>query len=82
MPRPSDDYYRNLPAKIGPVLSEVQYKEVEELGLLVDRDDQVSQDMSHGDDSRRSQGCAPQLAWHAASVGQVHSRLRGEFRCG
>lgn len=41
MPRPSDDYYRNLPAKIGQVLTAEQYQEVEELGLLVDKDDQV-----------------------------------------
>jgi 4-hydroxyphenylpyruvate dioxygenase len=40
MPRPSDDYYRKLPQKIGDVLSPQQYKEVEELGLLVDKDDQ------------------------------------------
>lgn len=32
---------RNLPAKIGDVLTAEQYREVEELGLLVDRDDQV-----------------------------------------
>ncbi len=41
MPRPSDKYYRDLPGKIGPILSPEQYKEVEELGLLVDKDDQV-----------------------------------------
>lgn len=82
MPRPSDEYYRKLPQKIGNVLSPgqvgpawplrqhcgsrggvwrqhtckntacvaqfdcprpLQYKEVEELGLLVDKDDQVRQ---------------------------------------
>ena len=32
---------RNLPAKIGDVLTPEQYKEVEELGILVDKDDQV-----------------------------------------
>ncbi|KAL4451461.1 hypothetical protein ABPG75_007123 [Micractinium tetrahymenae] len=40
MPRPSDDYYRKLPERIGNVLTPQQYKEVEELGLLVDKDDQ------------------------------------------
>lgn len=40
MPRPSDDYYRKLPQKIGDILSEEQYKAIEELGILADRDDQ------------------------------------------
>ncbi|GAB4822862.1 hypothetical protein N2152v2_009908 [Parachlorella kessleri] len=40
MPWPEGDYYRQLPARIGKVLSEEQYKAVEELGLLVDADDQ------------------------------------------
>lgn len=40
MPRPSDSYYRNLSKKVGDSLTEEQYKEVEELGLLVDKDDQ------------------------------------------
>ncbi|EFN58665.1 hypothetical protein CHLNCDRAFT_20078 [Chlorella variabilis] len=40
MPRPSPDYYRKLPARIGSLLTAQQYKDVEELGLLVDKDDQ------------------------------------------
>jgi len=40
MPRPSESYYRNLPKKVGDSLTPEQYKEVEELGLLVDKDDQ------------------------------------------
>jgi len=40
MPRPSEDYFKNLPNKIGDSLTPEQYKEVEELGLLVDKDDQ------------------------------------------
>eukprot|EP00736_Rhodelphis_marinus_P006274 Rmarinus@m.4843 len=40
MPRASDAYYKNLPNKIGDVLTPEMYKEVEELGLLVDKDDQ------------------------------------------
>lgn len=40
MPRASDDYYRNLPARIGDVLTREQYEMVEELGLLADKDDQ------------------------------------------
>ena len=40
MPRPSDKYYRELPAKIGEALTPEQYKEAERLGALVDRDDQ------------------------------------------
>ncbi|KAG2483092.1 hypothetical protein HYH03_018030 [Edaphochlamys debaryana] len=40
MPKPSDKYYRNLPKKIGDVLTPEQYKECEELGILVDKDDQ------------------------------------------
>ncbi|KXZ47898.1 hypothetical protein GPECTOR_32g511 [Gonium pectorale] len=40
MPRPSDKYYRELPKKIGDTLTPEQYKEVEELGILADRDDQ------------------------------------------
>jgi 4-hydroxyphenylpyruvate dioxygenase len=40
MPAPSPSYYRELPARIGDVLTAEQYKEVEELGLLADKDDQ------------------------------------------
>eukprot|EP00210_Caulerpa_lentillifera_P006199 g5923.t1 len=40
MPRPSDEYYRRLPARIGNALSSEQYQAVEELGILVDKDDQ------------------------------------------
>lgn len=41
MPRPSDEYFKNLPAKIGlDIMNMQQYKECEELGILVDRDDQ------------------------------------------
>ncbi|KAK9817847.1 hypothetical protein WJX72_003032 [[Myrmecia] bisecta] len=40
MPRPSADYYKKLPAKVGNILTTEQYKEVEELGMLVDKDDQ------------------------------------------
>ncbi|CAL5218591.1 g286 [Coccomyxa viridis] len=40
MPPASDAYYRNLPEKIGDVLTPEQYKEVKELGILVDKDDQ------------------------------------------
>lgn len=41
MPRLEDEYYRSLPARIGDKLTPEQYKQVEELGLLVDADDQV-----------------------------------------
>jgi len=34
-------FCRKLPEKIGDVLTPEQYREVKELGLLVDRDDQV-----------------------------------------
>lgn len=40
MPSPSPDYYRQLPNRIGSLLTAQQYKDVEELGLLVDKDDQ------------------------------------------
>ena len=40
MPKPSDSYYKNLPNKIGDVLTPEQYKQCEELGILVDKDDQ------------------------------------------
>ena len=36
---------RQLPEKIGDLLSEEQYAMVEELGLLVDKDDQVQAPM-------------------------------------
>ncbi len=32
---------RKLPAKIGDALTPQQYKDVEELGILADKDDQV-----------------------------------------
>lgn len=38
MPRPSDKYYRNLPAKVGDSLTADEYKMCEELGILVDKD--------------------------------------------
>ena len=40
MPKPSHTYYQNLPKKIGCILSEKQYKMCDDLGILVDRDDQ------------------------------------------
>lgn len=40
MPRPSAAYYKGLPAKIGDVLTPAQFAEVEELGILADKDDQ------------------------------------------
>lgn len=40
MPRPSDKYYRNLPSKVGDALTAEQYALVEEMGVLVDVDDQ------------------------------------------
>ena len=36
-----DTVHRNLPDKIGDILTPEQYKAVEELGILVDKDDQV-----------------------------------------
>ncbi|CAK4066295.1 unnamed protein product [Aphanomyces euteiches] len=40
MPKPSDNYYKNLPNKIGDVFTPAQYEQIEQLGLLVDKDDQ------------------------------------------
>ncbi|KAG2324052.1 hypothetical protein Bca52824_006780 [Brassica carinata] len=40
MPSPPPTYYKNLKKRVGDVLSEEQIKECEELGILVDRDDQ------------------------------------------
>ncbi|KAM7490844.1 hypothetical protein LguiA_033765 [Lonicera macranthoides] len=40
MPAPPPTYYRNLKNRAGDVLSDEQIKECEELGILVDRDDQ------------------------------------------
>jgi len=40
MDRPSDEYYRELPNRLGDSLSPSQYKEVERLGILADKDDQ------------------------------------------
>eukprot|EP00242_Pyramimonas_sp_CCMP2087_P016785 CAMPEP_0198211876 /NCGR_PEP_ID=MMETSP1445-20131203/25394_1 /TAXON_ID=36898 /ORGANISM="Pyramimonas sp., Strain CCMP2087" /LENGTH=443 /DNA_ID=CAMNT_0043886227 /DNA_START=137 /DNA_END=1464 /DNA_ORIENTATION=- len=41
MPRPSDGYYERLPERVGKdTLTEAQFKECKELGILVDRDDQ------------------------------------------
>ena len=40
MPRPSDKYYKELRNKIGESLTEDQYLTCEELGILVDKDDQ------------------------------------------
>ncbi|KAM5580091.1 4-hydroxyphenylpyruvate dioxygenase [Rosa sericea] len=40
MPSPLPTYYRNLKKRAGDVLTDEQIKECEELGILVDRDDQ------------------------------------------
>lgn len=40
MPKPPATYYRNLPARVGGALSPAQMKQCEELGVLVDKDDQ------------------------------------------
>merc|ERR1719478_1820745 len=40
MDPPSDEYYRELPARIGDALTADEYVRVQELGLLVDKDDQ------------------------------------------
>ncbi|KAM1633988.1 hypothetical protein TB2_011939 [Malus domestica] len=40
MPAPPSTYYRNLKKRVGDVLTNEQIKECEELGILVDRDDQ------------------------------------------
>ena len=39
MPRPSDKYYRELPDKIGSSLTPEQYRMVEAMGILADKDD-------------------------------------------
>ncbi|KAL6041126.1 4-hydroxyphenylpyruvate dioxygenase [Balamuthia mandrillaris] len=40
MDSPGKGYYERLPARIGDILTPEQYKEVEELAILVDKDDQ------------------------------------------
>mmetsp|Transcript_41246 Transcript_41246/g.61047 ORF Transcript_41246/g.61047 Transcript_41246/m.61047 type:complete len:482 (-) Transcript_41246:1069-2514(-) len=40
MKRPSDAYYRELPERLGGKLTEQQYEELEELGILADADDE------------------------------------------
>nr|O23920.1 RecName: Full=4-hydroxyphenylpyruvate dioxygenase; AltName: Full=4-hydroxyphenylpyruvic acid oxidase; Short=4HPPD; Short=HPD; Short=HPPDase [Daucus carota]AAC49815.1 4-hydroxyphenylpyruvate dioxygenase [Daucus carota] len=40
MPSPPPTYYKNLKNRVGDVLSDEQIKECEDLGILVDRDDQ------------------------------------------
>lgn len=39
MPKPSKEYYATLPSRIGDGLTKDQYKKIEALGLLVDKDD-------------------------------------------
>ncbi|KAL2493705.1 phytoene desaturation 1 [Forsythia ovata] len=40
MPSPPPTYYKNLKSRAGDILTDEQIKECEELGILVDRDDQ------------------------------------------
>ena len=40
MPAPGARYYEQLPSKIGPYLTDKEFRMCEQLGLLVDRDDQ------------------------------------------
>jgi 4-hydroxyphenylpyruvate dioxygenase len=40
MKRPSDEYYRELPDRLGDKLTSTQYRELKELGILADSDDE------------------------------------------
>ncbi len=40
MPKPPPTYYKNMPKRVGSVLTEQQIKDCEQLGILVDKDDQ------------------------------------------
>ena len=40
MKRPSDEYYRELPDRLGDLLTSEQYQELEELGILADSDEE------------------------------------------
>jgi 4-hydroxyphenylpyruvate dioxygenase len=40
MPKPPPTYYKNLASRVGSVLTEEQIKQCDELGILVDKDDQ------------------------------------------
>ncbi|GAX28478.1 4-hydroxyphenylpyruvate dioxygenase [Fistulifera solaris] len=40
MKRPSDEYYKELPSRLGDKLTEKQYSKLEELGILADADDE------------------------------------------
>eukprot|EP00529_Nitzschia_sp_RCC80_P018881 CAMPEP_0113505324 /NCGR_PEP_ID=MMETSP0014_2-20120614/35247_1 /TAXON_ID=2857 /ORGANISM="Nitzschia sp." /LENGTH=507 /DNA_ID=CAMNT_0000400611 /DNA_START=25 /DNA_END=1545 /DNA_ORIENTATION=- /assembly_acc=CAM_ASM_000159 len=40
MKRPSDEYYKELPDRLGDQLTPSQYEELEELGILADADDE------------------------------------------
>lgn len=40
MERPSQNYYQTLPERIGHVLTQQQYEDIEKLGILADKDDQ------------------------------------------
>lgn len=40
MKRPSDEYYRELPDRLGDQLTAAQYEELEELSILADADDE------------------------------------------
>ncbi|KAG7344626.1 4-hydroxyphenylpyruvate dioxygenase [Nitzschia inconspicua] len=40
MKRPSDDYYNELPDRLGKKLTQYQYQQLQELGILADADDE------------------------------------------
>lgn len=40
MKRPSEGYYRELPGRLGELLTEEQYEKLEELGILADADEE------------------------------------------
>uniref|UniRef100_M4BWQ0 4-hydroxyphenylpyruvate dioxygenase n=1 Tax=Hyaloperonospora arabidopsidis (strain Emoy2) TaxID=559515 RepID=M4BWQ0_HYAAE len=40
MPKPNKVYYEQMPERIGDTLTKEQYKQIEQLGLLVDKDEQ------------------------------------------
>lgn len=40
MKRPNESYYRELPERLGSQLTEAQYKDLEELGILADADEE------------------------------------------
>ncbi|GLE10065.1 hypothetical protein PINS_up022060 [Pythium insidiosum] len=79
MPSPDAGYYKRLPERIGNDLTPEQFKRIEELGLLVDKDDQGILLQIFTKPARRR---APTVFIEIIEARRLHVRGRGQDGAG